>query len=149
MVKRSERQSGTFDSDTAPGTASSTEAAMTRSEEELVSTTRVRAVGRVRLRKRVVTEEQTVTVTVRKEVIEFEEEAISGGDYEGTAIGVDGGDDVFEMVRYEEEVVVEKRIVPVERVRLVKTVEVENQTFTDDVRREQIELEGDGAPPRR
>lgn len=122
---------------------------MTRSEEELVAATQVRAVGRARLRKRVVTEDVTVTVTVRKEVIELEEEEISGGEYVDAPIASDGGDEVLEMVRCEEEFVIEKRIVPVERVRLIKSVVVEDQTFTDDVRREQIEVEGDGAPTRR
>ena len=131
--------------DVAAGTASS--ASMILSEEELVTSTQVRTVGRVRLRKRVVTEDVTVTVTLRKEVIELEEELISGGELGGTAIGPDGDEDIFEMVRCEEEFVIEKRIVPKERVRLVKTVVVEDKTFSGDLRREQIEVEGDGVRP--
>ena len=43
-----------------------------------------------------------------------------------------------------EEPVVEKRVVPKERVRLDKDVETEERTVTDDVRKEQIEVD-DGA----
>jgi stress response protein YsnF len=119
---------------------------MTRSEEELVVGSRVREVGRVRLRKRIVTED--VTVTVRKEVVGLEQEAITDGDVIDTVVWPEAPEVACEMVRFEEEVVIEKRIVPKERVRLVKTVVVEHETVTGDVRKEQIQLEGDAAPRR-
>ena len=47
------------------------------------------------------------------------------------------------MVLHEEEVVTEKRAVPKERVSLSKDTVVNEETVTDKVRKEQIEIEGD------
>jgi stress response protein YsnF len=50
-----------------------------------------------------------------------------------------------EVVLHEEEPVAEKRVVPKERVRLDKDVEVEDRTVAEDVRREELEIDGDRA----
>ena len=44
---------------------------------------------------------------------------------------------------HEEEIVTEKRAVPKERVRLTKDTVTDEETVSDDIRKEQIEVEGD------
>lgn len=44
---------------------------------------------------------------------------------------------------HEEEVVTEKRTVPKERVRMTKDTVTDEQTVSEDVRKEQIEVDGD------
>jgi uncharacterized protein (TIGR02271 family) len=48
-----------------------------------------------------------------------------------------------EMTLTEEQVVVDKEVVPKERIRLDKDVVVEEQQVTETVAREEIEVEGD------
>ncbi|MGI8780814.1 MAG: DUF2382 domain-containing protein [Solirubrobacteraceae bacterium] len=48
---------------------------------------------------------------------------------------------------HEEEVVAEKRVVPKERVRLDKDVEVEERTVSEEVRREEIDVTTPARPP--
>ena len=45
---------------------------------------------------------------------------------------------------HEEEAVVEKRAVPKERVRLDKDVRTEEETVSEEVRKEQIDVDGEG-----
>ena len=52
-----------------------------------------------------------------------------------------------EVVLHEEEVVVDKQVVPKERVRLDKDVVTEEQQVSEELRKEQIETEG--VDPRR
>jgi uncharacterized protein (TIGR02271 family) len=135
------------DSDTGTGTTGrddsgpTTDDAMTRSEEELRVGTAEREAGRVRLRKYVVTDEETRTVPVKREEVRLEREPITeanrGAALDGPAIS----DEEHEVVLHEEEVVTEKRAVPKERVRLGKDVQVDERTVTEDVRRERIELD--------
>jgi stress response protein YsnF len=47
-------------------------------------------------------------------------------------------------VLHDEELVTEKRVVPKERVRLDKDVEVDERTVSEDVRREEIEIDDGG-----
>jgi len=46
-------------------------------------------------------------------------------------------------VLHEEEVVTEKRTVPKERVRMTMDTVTDEQTVSEDVRKEQIEVDGD------
>jgi stress response protein YsnF len=48
-----------------------------------------------------------------------------------------------EIVLSEEEIVVDKRVVPKERIRVDTDVEVEEREVTEQVRKEQVELDGD------
>lgn len=116
---------------------------MTRSEEELAVGKTQREAGRARLRKYVVTEQQQATVPVEREqarvVREPVTDANAGDAMDGPAIS----EDEHEVVLREEEAVGSKKAVPKERVRLDKETVVENQTVTDEVRKEQIEVEGD------
>jgi uncharacterized protein (TIGR02271 family) len=134
--------------------------AMTRSEEQLRVRTESQAVGRVRLRKHIVTEYQQVTVPVRREEIRLEQEPI-GGPGTGVGAGVDsaasdaivdaapgqiGAGDEHEIVLHAERPVVRTETVPVERVRMGKQTVTEQQQVNGQVRKEQIELHTDPDP---
>jgi uncharacterized protein (TIGR02271 family) len=120
-----------------------TDDAMTRSEEELRVGTERRESGRVRLRKYVVTEQVTKTVPVQREEVRIEREPITeanaGQALDGPAIS----EEEHEVVLHEETPVVDKRAVPKERVRLEKDAVTEEETVTDEVRKERIDAEGD------
>ncbi len=120
-----------------------TDNAMTRSEEELSVGTREREAGRARLRKYVVTEQVEQTVPVRREEIRLEREPITDANADAAMKGADLSEEEHEVVLHEEEVVAEKRVVPKERVRLDKDVQTEERTVSEDVSREQVEVEGD------
>jgi uncharacterized protein (TIGR02271 family) len=120
--------------------------AMTRSEEELRVGTRSREAGRVRLRKHVVTENVTTTVPVRREEMRLEREPITEGDAVAPGAEPAISEAEQEVVLHEEEVVVEKRVVPKERVRLGKEVVTDEQTVSDEVRKERIDADGTDAP---
>ena len=119
-----------------------TDEAMTRSEERLNVGVQNVQTGRVRLRKHIVTEQQTVTVPVSHDEVHVEREPITeanaGAAYNGAALS----EEEHEVVLTEERPVVEKETVPVERVRLDKETVTENQQVTEDVRKEQIEVDG-------
>lgn len=137
-------------------------------EQLSVRTERV-ARGRVVLRKRIVEEEQTVTVVVRREELEVVEEdldvaagsglaggddalrvddadrGVAGADGLDAAVDDDGAlrDDDVEVVLYAERPVVTMEVVPVERVVVRRNVVREERTVVTDVSREEIVVEGD------
>jgi len=53
------------------------------------------------------------------------------------------------VVLHEEELVTEKRAVPKERVRMDKQTVTDEQTVSEEVRKEQIEADGDSPAPSR
>lgn len=120
-----------------------TDSAMTRSEEELQVGTRSVEAGRVRLRKYVVTENVTTTVPVRKERVRLEREPITDANIGDATSGSDISEEEHEVILHEEEVVVAKQAVPKERVRLDTDTVVEDQQVSEEVRKEQVEVEGD------
>jgi uncharacterized protein (TIGR02271 family) len=131
---------GTVGRDTSGPT---TDQAMTRSEEQLnVGTQRVET-GRARLRKYVVTEEQTVTVPVEREEVRLEREPITDANRDAATSGPDISEEEHEVVLTEERAVVNKETVPVERVRLDKETVTEQKTVSEDVRKERIDLDDD------
>jgi len=118
-----------------------TDSAMTRSEEELLVGTAQRESGRVRLRKYVVTEHVQTTVPVRHEEVRIEREPITDANRDQALAGPEISEEEHEITLHAEEPVVEKRTVPKERVRLdVETHEDESQV-SEDVRKEQIEVD--------
>jgi uncharacterized protein (TIGR02271 family) len=120
-----------------------TDDAMTRSEERLdVGTTREEA-GRVRLRKYVTTEQETVTVPVKKERAVIETEPITDANRGDATSGPAISEEEHEVVLEEERAVVGKTAEPVERVRLDTETVTDEETVTEDVRKEHIEAEGD------
>jgi uncharacterized protein (TIGR02271 family) len=123
-----------------------TDEAMTRSEERLrVGTERVEA-GRARLRKYIVTENVTQTVPVSHEEIRVEREPITDGNVDAATDGPAISEEEHEVVLHAERPVVGKETVPVERVRLDTETVTEQETVSDEVRKEQIDL--DDASPR-
>jgi uncharacterized protein (TIGR02271 family) len=120
-----------------------TDTAMTRSEEHLEVGTRQQETGRARLRKYVVTEQENVTVPVRKERAVVETEPVTESNVGQAMSGPELSEEEHEVTLHEERPVVEKAAEPVERVRL-GTEEVESQkTVSEEVRKERIEAEGD------
>lgn len=117
---------------------------MTRSEERLDVGTRRDETGRARLRKYVETEEVTTSVPVTRERAVVETESVSD-----TSETSEISDDEQEVVLHEETPVVGKHSEPVERVRLSKVEEHDQEEVTDEVRKEHIVAEGDVDDPRR
>jgi uncharacterized protein (TIGR02271 family) len=120
-----------------------TDDAMTRSEEELRVGTAQRERGRARLRKYVVTEQAQQTVPVRREEVRVEREPVTEGNVDKALDGPEISDEEHEVTLHEEEVVTEKRAVPKERVRMSKDTITDEETVSEEVRKEQIEVEGD------
>jgi uncharacterized protein (TIGR02271 family) len=125
-----------------------TDEAMTRSEEHLrVGTEQVEA-GRARLRKYVVTEQQTVQVPVSREEVRVEREPITDANRGDALSGGEITEEEHEVVLREERPVVTTEAVPVERVRLGTETVTEEQTVSGEVRKEQIELDDNTAATR-
>ena len=122
-----------------------TDDAMTRSEEELHVGTERREAGRARLRKYVETETQSETVPVQRETVRVEREPITDSNVDRATSGPEISEEEHEVVLTEEEPVVEKRTVPKERVRMEKDVVTDEETVSEDVRKERITTEGDAA----
>jgi uncharacterized protein (TIGR02271 family) len=120
-----------------------TDDAMTRSEERVRTGTEAREAGRARLRKYVTTEQQQVTVPVTREEVRVEREPITDENRDAAMSGQELSEEEHEVVLTEERPVVETEAVPVERVRLAKDQVEEDRMVNVDVRKEQIETEGD------
>ena len=120
------------------------EDSLVRSEEELAVGTAVRPMQRARLVKRVVTEDVTFTVPLRREVLRLEYEEIA--DEEVELVAELGGREPFtplpdhEVVLYAEIVEYEKRVVPKERVRLQQEVRPELIDLRTGVRKEEVDV---------
>ncbi len=121
-----------------------TDDAITRSEEQLRVGTQRQESGRARLRKYVVTENVTTTVPVQHEEVRLEREPITDANVGDAMSGADISEEEHEVILHAERPVVEKETVPVERVRLGTETVTEQETVTEEVRKEEIELEGDG-----
>jgi uncharacterized protein (TIGR02271 family) len=118
-----------------------TDDAMTRSEEELRVGTAQRERGRVRLRKYVVTENVQRTVPVSREEVRLEREPITDANVDRALDGPEISEEEHEVVLHEEEPVVEKRTVAKERVRLGTEAHQEERQVSEDVRKEQIDVD--------
>src|SRR3954468_16235787 len=120
-----------------------TDDAMTRSEEELRVGTERRETGRARLRKYVETENSQQRGPAQGEEARVEREPITDANVDQALDGPEISEEEHEVTLHTEEPVVEKRTVPKERVRLDKDVHTDEETVSEDVRKEQIEAEGD------
>jgi len=127
-----------------------TDEAMTRSEEELRLDKIRRPSGLVRLRKYITTEQVAATVPVQREEVRIEREAITDANVGAAMSGPELSEEEHELTLSEEEITVDKRVVPKERVRVDKDVVTEERSVSEDIRKEQIEVEGDadGRPGR-
>ncbi|MCR8670525.1 PRC and DUF2382 domain-containing protein [Agrococcus sp. HG114] len=110
---------------------------MVRREEHLdVGTERVQT-GRLRIRKHVVTENETVTVPVEREEVEIVREPVSG-----RSTG-DLGDDEIDVTLTEERPVVDKHVVDAERIGVDRRTVSDTETVSADVSREEVDIDRD------
>jgi uncharacterized protein (TIGR02271 family) len=109
-----------------------------RIEEELRVGTRERKAGSIRVRKRVRTDREHIEVPTRHEEVTVERTLV-----EGEASEAEIGEDEVVVPVTEEEVVVHKRPVLKEEVRIRKEVVEYTEVVEEDVRREEVEVEGE------
>jgi uncharacterized protein (TIGR02271 family) len=119
-----------------------TDDAMTRSEERLNVGTRTEEVGRARLRKYVVTENVTQTVPVSHEEVRVEREPITDANVGAAMDGPAISEEEHEVTLRAERPVVEKEAVPVERVRLDTETVTDEAQVNEELRKEQIDVDG-------
>jgi uncharacterized protein (TIGR02271 family) len=112
--------------------------ALTRSEEELEFDTKQMSRGQAGVRKRVVTEQQHRTVPVEREELRVQREPIPAGEGDGDA---EMAADERTIELHEEQPVVDKRVVPKERVRIGKEVVRDQEHVSEPVRKEQVEVD--------
>ena len=120
-----------------------TDQAMTRSEEQLQVGKERHEAGRARLKKWVETETHSETVPVEKERAVLEREPITEANADEALAGPSISEEEHEVVLTEERAVTDKTVEPVERVRLDKETVTEQETVSDEVRKEHVEVEGD------
>ena len=107
-----------------------------RTEEELLAGTREREAGPVKVRKRVREGRESLEVPTR-----HEEAVLERVPLDESARGAQIGEDEVRVPLTEEEVVVEKRPVAKEEIRLRKEVVEDVEVVEADVRREEIDVE--------
>jgi uncharacterized protein (TIGR02271 family) len=107
-----------------------------RTEEELAAGTREREAGQLKVRKRVRTDREHIEVPTRHEEVSVERVPV-----EGEASEAEIGEAEVVVPLTEEEVVVGKRPVVKEEVRVRKDVVEVTEVVEEDVRREEIEVE--------
>ena len=107
-----------------------------RSEEELRVGTREREAGRVNVRKRVRVEREQVRVPTRREEVTVERVPVEGRAAPEAEIG--GGEVQIPVV--EEEIVVEKRTVVKEELRIRKDVVEDEEVVEADLRKEEVDV---------
>ena len=79
---------------------------------------------------------------VTREEVRVEREPITDANVGNAMDGPAISEEEHEVTLHAERAVVEKEAVPVERVRLDKTTVTEQETVTEDVRKEEIEIDG-------
>src|SRR5829696_3719368 len=109
-----------------------------RTEEELKAGTREREAGALNVRKRVRTDREQISVPTRHEEVSVERVPVEGG---REASEAEIGEDEVTMPVTEEEVVVEKRPVVKEEIRVRKDVVEGEEVVEEDVRREEVDVE--------
>ncbi|MFI7482380.1 DUF2382 domain-containing protein [Kocuria sp. M1R5S2] len=109
-----------------------------RHEERLDVGTERQEAGRARLRKYVVTDHETVDVPVEREEVRVERTPI-----DDTRTGGSIGEDDAEVTLHEERPVVDKETVGVEKVGLEKETVRDTERVDADVRKEQVDVDGD------
>jgi uncharacterized protein (TIGR02271 family) len=107
-----------------------------RSEEELRAGVREREAGQMNVKKSVRTEREVVRVPKRREEVDIERVPI-----EREAPDAEFGDEEVVVQLFEEEVVVSKRVVLKEEIRLRKRVVEDEEVVEVDLRKEVVELD--------
>ena len=124
---------------------------MRRSEEQPRAGVREREVGRVKAKKSVRTEREVVVVPKRREEVEIERVRVEGQPREqsGAKEAQIGEQEEVVLQLFEEEVVITKRVVLKEEIRLRKKVVEEEETVEVELRKEELEIDdqsGRGGP---
>jgi uncharacterized protein (TIGR02271 family) len=109
-----------------------------RTEEELRAGTREREAGALNVRKRVRTDRERMEVPTRHEEVTVDRVPI-----DSETSGAEIGEDEVSVPVTEEEVVVEKRPVAKEEVRIRKDVVEDTEVVEEDVRREEVDVDDD------
>jgi uncharacterized protein (TIGR02271 family) len=119
------------------------EVRLRRTEEELRVRTREREAGAIRVRKRVRTSRERIRVPKKRVEVTVERVPVEGEavPIEGEAAGTRFEEDEIVIPIVEEEVVVEKRPVVKEEIRIRKEVVEEIETVEEDVRREEVDVD--------
>jgi uncharacterized protein (TIGR02271 family) len=114
---------------------------MTRSEEQLDVGKHERVTGEVKLDKSVETEHVREQVPLRHEEVVVERRP---ADQDMAARGRIGDSEEVRIPVHEEELVVDKRVVPKEEIVVRKQERVETETVEDDLRRERVDVHREG-----
>ena len=107
-----------------------------RSEEELRAGVREREAGKVNVKKRVRTERERIAVPKKREEVSVERVAVDREAQPGEM-----GEDEVSVTVIEEEVVVDKRAVVKEEIRVRKDVVEDEEVVEEDVRKEEIDID--------
>ena len=126
------------------GASDTDEVRVRRSEEELRAGTRERQAGHIKVRKQVKTEREQIAVPRRREEVSVERAPV-----EGEASEAEIGEDDVSVSVVEEEVVVEKRPVVKEEVRVRKDVVEDEEVVEEDVRKEEVDIDDETSAGRR
>lgn len=118
-----------------------TDNAMTRSEERLHIDKEQRERARLRLKKYIVTEHQTVEMPVKKEKLRLEREPITDENRDAAMSGPNLSEAEHEITLKEEVPRVHKETVPIERVRMTKDTVDNMHTEDRKIRKEQLGVE--------
>ncbi len=118
-------------------------AAVTRSAEQQRAEVVNVVVARARLVTFVVTEERTFTVPVRRQEVRLVYEPVPANDQAVTSVSP--AEETHEVVLLSEQVQFSTRVVPVERVRMIRHVVEGGQIVSGQIRSEQIDVEQIGA----
>ena len=119
------------------GVTSEDEMKVQRSEEKLRVGTRERETGNVNVRKRVKTERERLNVPKRREEVHVERVSMQGREASETEIR----DDEIRVPVVEEEIVVQKRPVIKEELRIRKDVVEDEEIVEEDVRKEEVDID--------
>jgi uncharacterized protein (TIGR02271 family) len=133
-------EGGASDRSSSSGLEHEGEVRIQRSEEELRVGTRKREAKAVKVRKRIVTERQRMSVPKVREEVTVERVPVEGRDAAELGAAKIGEDEIV-VPMTEEEVVVEKRPVVKEEIRIRKDVVHEKEVVEADLRKEEIEID--------
>jgi uncharacterized protein (TIGR02271 family) len=133
-------EGGASDRSSSSGLEHEGEVRIQRSEEELRVGTRKREAKAVKVRKRIVTERQRMSVPKVREEVTVERVPVEGRDAAELGAAKIGEDEIV-VPMTEEEVVVEKRPVVKEEIRIRKDVVHEKEVVEADLRKEEIDID--------
>lgn len=118
------------------------EARLTLSEEELAVRKQRMSAGEVDIHKRVETEHVSTPVTTMREEAVVERRPISDATLQAGTARIEG--DEIRIPLMEEEVIVEKRVVPTEELVVRKHTVQETETVEADLRKERVDIDRQG-----